>query len=253
MILDVFIICLLFVIGLLLSELYIILGLKLPKKSLVPNTCDNCNEFYKWYELIPIISFLINRGKCNYCNKKLSLFYPFLELLTGIMFSLSYIFYGFSYEMLAMLIICSLLIIIYVSDFKYYIISNEPLVIFSFLILLFKFLFFGWRTLLISLVSGLIIFLFMYGIRFLGTIIFKKEALGGGDVKLSAFFGFTLGIRLSIVSLIMSSFLAFPYAIYCSLSKVDKEVPFGPFLITALLIVFVFMEQIKSFLSIVFY
>ena len=81
---------------------------------------------------------------------------------------------------------------------------------------------------------------------------FKQESLGGGDIKLSMFFGFVLGIRLSIVSLVVGSFLAFPYAVYFSLSNKQKEIPFGPFLIVGLYLVFIFMEPINSFLSIMF-
>ena len=92
----------------------------------------------------------------------------------------------------------------------------------------------------------------MFIIRFLGTKFFKKEALGGGDVKLAAFFGFVLGLRLSVVSLILGAFLAFPYAIYLTIKGKDKEIPFGPFLVLGLDIVFIFMNYIDKFLSIIF-
>ena len=92
----------------------------------------------------------------------------------------------------------------------------------------------------------------MLVIRHIGNIIFKQESLGGGDVKLAMFFGFMLGIKLSIVSLVVGSFLAFPYAVYCSLTDKQKEIPFGPFLISGLFLVFVFMSHINSFLTIIF-
>ena len=65
-------------------------------------------------------------------------------------------------------------------------------------------------------------------------------------------FGFAFGIRLAIVSLIIGSFLAFPVAIYYSLVGKDKEIPFGPYLVTGLFIVFVFMDPIRHFLEIIF-
>ena len=115
-----------------------------------------------------------------------------------------------------------------------------------------KFYYFGFHTFLISLCSGILILVFMLIFRYIGNKIFKQESLGGGDVKLSMFFGFVLGIKLSIVSLVIGSFLAFPYAIYCSLSNKQKEIPFGPFLISGLYMVFLFMDAINSFLRVMF-
>lgn len=231
----------------------VILGLKLPLKNReFVNICDNCNHRYKWYEMIPVFSFLLNRGECKYCHRNLNLWYSFLELLSGLLFSFSYMIYGFSYEMILMICITLLSVIIFVSDFKYFIISDEPLIFFSIFILFLKFVFWGFETFLISLCSGILILVFMLIIKYIGDRIFKQESLGGGDIKLAVFFGFVLGIRLSIISLVLGSFLAFPYAIYSSLSSKIREIPFGPFLISGLYLVFLFMEPIKSFLTIVF-
>ena len=253
MIVDIYIIIGLFFLGVFFGELAVIVGLKCPlKEKEVLNICDNCNSKYKWYELIPIFSFFLSKGECKYCDKELSLWYPFLELLCGLLFSFSFMMYGFSYEMIIMIVLTLLAIIIFVSDFKYLIISDAPLFVFSLLVLFFKFYFFDFQTFLISLCSGILIFIFMLCIRFVGNKMFKQESLGGGDIKLSMFFGFVLGIRLSIVSLVVGSFLAFPYAVYFSLSNKQKEIPFGPFLIVGLYLVFIFMEPINSFLSIMF-
>ena len=120
-------------------------------------------------------------------------------------------------------------------------------------LLLLKLYYFGFPTFTRSIYSGLIMFVFMLVIKALGDKIFKRESLGGGDVKLVTFFGFVFGVRLSFVSVVLGSFLAFPYAMYISLAKKDREVPFGPFLILALLIVFIFMDPIKSFLNLFVY
>lgn len=253
MLFDIYVICFLFVIGLFVGEVAIIIGLKGPLRTKdYANCCDNCNHPYKWYELIPVISYFLNRTTCPYCKKDLSLVYPSMELLTGLLFSFSYMLYGFSYEMIVMILITILSCIIYISDFKYFIILDKPLAIVSLLILIFKYVFFGLETFIISLCSGFLIFIFMMIVRYIGNRMFKQECLGGGDIKLSVLFGFMLGIKLSIVSLIIGSFLAFPYAIYAALSNEKKEIPFGPFLITGLYLVFVFMDPIRNFLSIIF-
>lgn len=253
MLFDIYVICFLFVVGILAGMVSIIIGLKghLKIKEYF-NCCDNCNNIYKWYELIPIISFFISRGECRYCKKELSMMYPVLEIMSGMLFSFSYVIYGFSYEMIIMIILTILSLIIYVSDFKYYVILDGPLFLFSIIILAMKFAFFGFETFLVSLCSGILIFIFMMIIRYIGNKIFKQESLGGGDIKLSMLFGFMLGIKLSIVSLVIGSFLAFPCAVYYSLTDKSREIPFGPFLVTGLYLVFVFMEPINRFLSIIF-
>lgn len=251
-IIKIYTIILLFLIGTFLGITFVVIGLKLPIKRKNVNLCDNCDIEYKWYDLIPIVSYFKNHKKCPKCGHKLNFLYSILSIITGLLFAISYIRYDFSYEMITMIIITSLTIIIYVSDFKYYIILDSPLIVFSLLILIFKLIFFGLKTFFISLISGLLLFLFMYFIGLFGKILFKKDSLGGGDVKLAAFFGFTLGVRLSIVSLIIGSLLAFPSALYSSSSNKNREIPFGPYLITGLFIVFIFMEPIRSFLTIIF-
>lgn len=250
---EIYIICFLFIVGLLAGKISVIVGLKMPlKEKDYFNNCDYCNKRFKWYELIPVVSYFINKKKCRYCDNKLNYWYPILEFISGILFSLSYVRYGFTYEMLIMIVLTMLLVIISVSDFKYFIILDQPLILFSFIILLVKIFIFGFESFLISLCSGVLIFMFMLMVRYLGNRIFKQESLGGGDIKLAMFFGFLLGIRLSILSLICGSFLAFPYAVYSSLTNKDNEIPFGPFLVGGLYLVFMFQEPIKSFLSIIF-
>jgi prepilin signal peptidase PulO-like enzyme (type II secretory pathway) len=116
-----------------------------------------------------------------------------------------------------------------------------------------KLYYFGFRTFIISLVSGLILFIFIMIVKLLGDKAFKQESIGGGDIKLITMFGFVFGVRLALVSLVVGSFLAFPYALYCSIKKSNREIPFGPFLITALLFVFIFMEPIKNMLNLLIF
>ncbi len=250
---DIYVIVLMFLSGLLLGTLAVLIGLKKPLKlKRFGSYCTNCNEQYEWYQLIPVVSFFFNKGKCPYCHKKLSIWFPILEMFSGIMLPIAYSVYGFSYELIIVAIIIFLTINIFVSDFKYFIILDEPLIIFSIVVLMLKYIFFGFKVLLLSCCSGIFVFIFMYCIRFLGTKFFKQEALGGGDIKLSTFFGFVLGLRLSVVSLILGAFMAFPYAIYFTIKGEQREIPFGPFLILGLDVTFLFMSYIDKFLMIVF-
>ncbi len=250
---DIYMLLLLFVTGLVFGLLAILIGLKRPLRlKRIGSYCINCNEQYEWYQLIPVLSFFLSKGECPYCHKKLSYWFPILELLSGLLFSFSYIIYGLSYELIIMLILVFLSINIFVSDFNHFVILDGPLLVIGIFVLLLKYLFFGLKVFLLSFCSGALVFIFMLFIRFAGTKFFKQEALGGGDVKLSMVFGFILGLRLSVVSLILGAFLAFPYAIYFTIKKKDKEIPFGPFLIVGLDLVFLFMSYIDKFLMIIF-
>ena len=247
---DIILIIFLFFIGLVVGLLSVMIGLKFPiKKKNLNNICDCCDNEFSLIELLPIVSHFINDGKCKYCNNKLNKWYLVLEVVSGILFSLSFIIYGLSYEMMVMILIVILSTIIFVSDFKYYIINDSPLIVCSIIILLFKFVVFDLKTFVLSFISGLVLFGFLFVMRLIGNALFKYDTLGGGDIKLSFVFGITLGIRLSIVAVILGAFLAFPYAIYVGVSKKPREIPFGPFLVTAFLIVFLFMDSIKYFLN----
>ena len=92
-------------------------------------------------------------------------------------------------------------------------------------------------------------FLFMYIIMLLGKFMFKEEALGGGDVKLLFVLGLTLPIMSSFLSLILATLIAFPISLYLLLSKKDKIIPFGPFLVLGTLIIFLMKIDINTVIN----
>lgn len=244
----------LFIVGASLGSFFTVIGSRLPKDESIikPRShCDECNHTLKWYELIPILSYIFSGGRCRTCNAKISRMYPLIEILSGALFVLSYFAFGFSYNTLIMFILSSLLIIIFVSDFKYYIILDSPIIISSILILIIKYFDVGLKTTGIYLLSGLGMFVTMYLIKLLGDKMFKRESLGGGDIKLSFVIGLTLGFRLALFSLVLASFLALPYACIQIIRKQEgKEMPFGPFLVSSLTIIFIFIEYFNSLLNI---
>lgn len=176
-----------------------------------------------------------------------------LNLFIGIVNSLvlvtSYQEFGVSYEFFASIIIAALVITIFVSDFKYLIILDSPLVISSILILILKYCYFGLKSVGISIASGIILFILMLLIGKIGKLIFKREALGGGDIKLSIVIGIILNLKLGLVAIILSSILAMPYALGAMMLSKDREVPFGPFLVGSLAIVFIFIEKFTNLIT----
>ncbi len=240
----------LFILGSIFGSFFLVLGTRLPKnESLIyPGShCEYCNQELKWYDLIPIFSYLFNLGKCRYCKENLSIIYPVVELATGLAFVSAYLIFGISYSFFACLLIFSLLIIIFITDFKYYIILDSPLLLTSIGIFALKWYYYGFKTALLAVLSGIIMLLIMLMTKKFGDFLFKRESLGGGDIKLAFVLGIILGIRLSLISLILSSFLALPYALGSAYLSEKKEVPFGPFIISAATIVFIYMDKFINF------
>ena len=173
----------------------------------------------------------------------------FIGVINALVFLISYYNFGLSYEFFASLIIAGLVLIIFISDFKYMIILDSPLIISGLLILILRAYFYGFKNMGLSLLSGIVLFLLMLIIGFIGKKIFKKEALGGGDIKLAGIIGLILGLRLGLVSIILSSLLALPYAVAALLLNKDNEVPYGPFLIASMAIVFLFMDKFNNLIA----
>ncbi len=245
-----------FVIGTIMGSFFNVIGHRLSKNesAIKPRShCEFCGHILAWYELIPIISFLIQGGKCRKCRAKLSWWYPLIEIITGLFFVGCYLYYGFTYDLLLALIISSVLIITCISDFNYLVILDEVLVVSSLAALVVIFLKEGFNGLIISLLSGLLMFFFMLMVKIVGDKAFKRESLGGGDIKLSLFIGLVLGYKLSFINLVLASFLALPVAFYYLVKLKDREVPFGPFLIISTFIIYIFSTQILEFIDLLIY
>lgn len=242
----------LFVIGSSLASFYCVVATRLPEglSIIKPSShCLNCHQKLKWYELIPILSYIFLKGRCRYCHSKIPLYEFITEISTGILFSLAYLYFNFSYSFYIALLLISLMVLIFVSDFKYMIILDSPLIISSLLIFCLKWIYFDLTTALLSIVDGLLLFLIMLAIGFFGKKVFKREALGGGDVKLSFVIGLTVGLQYGLMVLVLSTFLALPYAVFSLLTNSSHEVPYGPFLISALCIVFFYYDKFSYILN----
>lgn len=230
----------LFIIGIICGWLFDKIGRKLPKnkKIFTRERCNNCGYYFPLYERIPFISYFISSGRCNMCRCRLDSLEVVNELFTGLLFSFSYYVFGYSLDMFIALGIVALLMIIVVSDLTYYVILDEVLVtlnIYFIVILLFKV---GLVGTSMHIISGTFIFSLMYLIMLTGNLIFKKESLGGGDIKMMFTSGLLLGPVVGVFSIFIGSFLALPVSLIIMKLKGDKIIPFGPFLLVALLILY---------------
>lgn len=259
-------IIIIFIIGLLLSFFFSKWGYRLPigEDVLEPSKCDKCNHKLKFIEKIPVLSYIIQKGKCNYCNQKISWTYLLYELMTGTFFALTYIsFIGEDspkVKILFGLVFLSGLIIIIYSDIKYMIISDEILIVFTSLVVIFK-LYISFRNeeiitlldlgyeLIFMIIDAAIMYFIMYVIKKLGDLIFKKESLGYGDLKLLIYIAIVMGYKESIIIIFLASVFALIPSIINNYKKDKVMLPFGPFLAFATIILFLLKVDFNSLLE----
>ena len=236
----IYIICF-FILGLVFGSFFCCVGLRLSKNEKFINersVCDNCGHILAWYDLIPVFSYIVLRGKCRYCHTKVSIINPFIEVVSGILFALSYYSFGISLELVLALNIVALTMIIFASDLTYMIIPDEVIIFFSVVFIILEFMIGGFKGLGLSLISGVSLFLFMYLLMKLGNALFKKESLGGGDVKLLFVLGLVLDPFLGLIAIFLASFIALPVSLYLLYKNKEHMIPFGPFLLISFLIIF---------------
>ncbi len=219
--------------------------------------CDKCKRKLSWQDLFPLFSFLFLQGKCRYCRKKISFYYPLVELITGIFFVfVSSLGLGLLKTFL-LLGIVSLFIVIFFTDLKYMLIPDEIqvlLLIFSFFYRLecssFCLFEFG-KTLFASFFGGIIVSLPLVFLFFLT----REKGIGFGDVKLGFNIGFLFGIKAGFFVLYISFLIGGAVSVLLLLLKrkrLKSKVPFGPFLVFSSL-VFIFFPQDLYFLLKIFF
>ncbi|MGI6329922.1 MAG: prepilin peptidase [Bacilli bacterium] len=249
--LDIYII-LFFILGSIMGSFYNVVGDRLPlEKSIIkpPSHCPNCQKKLTFIELIPIISYLLQLGKCRKCKTKLSISYLLSEVGTGLIFVLCYLTFNLSNELLIALVFSSVLIIVIISDLKYLIIPDE-LLLFGGICLFIIRLIMG-SSFLTLLINVFIPFLVLLLIKIFGDFLFQKESLGGGDIKLMPLFGLVLGWELTLVSIFFSAFLALPISLVILHLKRTNIIPFGPFLSLSAYIIYLSKLDISWIINLI--
>lgn len=211
--------------------------------------CHNCNHKLRWYELIPIISYIIQGGKSRCCKTRIPISYLIVEIVTGALYITAYHSFGLTKELIISLIFISSLIVIIVSDIEYMIILDEIVASSCIIIIILELIFFGLEVTAENILSGTLAFITMYGIKLVGDKLFKKESMGGGDIKLMFLFGIVIGYPLSICDIFLATFIAFPVAICLLLSRRDNLIPFGPFLAMAAILIHISKVDITSIIN----
>lgn len=210
--------------------------------------CFSCSKDLHWYELIPLFSFLMLRGKCLKCNSKISYQYPIVEFITGMIFVGMFIKFGLTPILPLYLLVSSLLIVIAVYDFKHMIIPDTMVIIFAILSFMVLYMtnslssFLSISNISLDLFAGPILFAFFAFF----WLVSGGKWMGFGDAKLAIGVGFLLGLSGGIFAIMLSFWIGAIVSLSLILLQKIKiakfklsfksEIPFAPFIILSVFI-----------------
>ncbi|MFH1208192.1 MAG: prepilin peptidase [Candidatus Omnitrophota bacterium] len=218
--------------------------------------CPHCKAKIPWYENIPLASYLLLRGKCFRCRKPIAFRYFLVELAAAGIALWLWQRYGLSVEFVASAIFFAMIIVVTMTDFETGLIPDQITYAGMILGLGLSVAGYGhftqafWYQKLLASGAGLLTgggILLLIG--WLGKLVFRKDSMGGGDVKLLAMIGAFVGVTKVVLIFFLAPFPALPLAIWQRFVKKEETIPFGPFL--ALTGAFIFMEgdAVLNFLS----
>ncbi|TWT09018.1 A24 family peptidase [Planomicrobium sp. CPCC 101079] len=227
-----------FIFGLVFGSFFNVVGLRVPKKESIaypPSHCTKCNRQLTAIDLVPVLSFLFLRGKCRTCGSEIHWVYPLMEFITGALFTLSFLHFGFTPELVIALLFVSLLVIITVSDIAYMLIPDRVLLPFAALLLVLRFVIQldSWWDSLLGAVIG-------FSLLFLIAVV-SKGGMGGGDIKLFLAIGLVVGTVGTLMTLFFASVIgAVAGIIQLRVTNKGRKtpVPFGPSIAVGALIVY---------------
>lgn len=235
---------LIFLAGLILGSFYNVAGLRIPaKESIVMprSACPSCGHTLAPLELVPVISYLVLKGNCRKCGKRISPLYPIIELMTGLLFAAAPLLLGWSMELIIAWALISLMVIIFVSDVMYMLIPNKILLFFTIVFLLLR-IFIPLDPWWDPLAGGLAGFMIPFFIA-----VISKGGMGGGDIKLFALVGLAIGLKGVLLSFIFAMLLGAIFGVaglIAGLVKRGEPMPFGPFIAAGTISAYFFGQDV---------
>jgi len=191
--------------------------------------CPGCGAPIAGYDNIPVVSWLLLRGRCRACHAPISWRYPLIEVATAGVWAFAASQHGFGLEGLRWALFGTILLGIAVTDVREYIIPDEFSLGGAVLGVAFSLLD-GWSGLWHALLGATVGFVVLWGVGALGTMVLKEEAMGGGDVKMMAMVGAFLGWQGVLLTIFLGALLGSIVFVPISLLGNKKLVPFGVFL-----------------------
>ena len=244
-----------FLVGLIFGSFLNVLIHRLPlEQSLfkpLRSVCPECQKSIKWYENIPIFSYIFLKRKCSNCNKPISALYPFIEILTGCVTLILYMNYMLNFELIVLVTLFYTLIVLSFIDLKYKEVPDYLLIISVILVFLIGdlsniLLFTGGFALL-----ELVVTFYIQNIKAKITknkALKNQSSLGSGDMPIAGVIGGLLGVQLGLSAIFLATLLALVPAVYNLISSKEIETPFIPYLSLGLFITLSTKFNIFSFI-----
>lgn len=236
---DIFFGVVIFVLGLIIGSFLNVCIFRLPKQVSIAasrSACPACGTPLKPWDLIPMLSYVFLGGKCRYCKAKISVQYPLVETLTGALYLLLYLRFGLVWPLPVYLALVSLLIVISAIDISHMEIPDGLIVAglivggVQLIASIFTPHFGAWHSYVIGFFAGGLPLLL---IALVCTYALKKDAMGGGDIKLMAFCGLIISWKLVITAYLISVVAGAVFGLVLmalNKRKSSDAIPFGPFL-----------------------
>ncbi len=232
-----------FLFGLVVGSFLNVLILRVPvKESLLKRShCTGCGHTLSWYDLFPLFSFLLLKGRCRYCNRKISWQYPMVEFFNGLFWVLTFAFCGPEWETCLKCLVISALLALSVIDER----TKEIPVGFNIFIAVMGCVnlalnIYDWKACLLGAVSVSAFLLLLYYMT-------KGRGIGGGDIKLMAAAGLFLGLKLTLVAFFIGLVLACViHLLRMKLQNKAHELAMGPYLSAGILLSIWFGERIAA-------
>lgn len=238
---------LIFIYGLLIGSFLNVCIYRLPRDESIAfpaSHCPSCSTSLKWYDNIPLFSYLTLQGRCRYCKDKISAQYPIVEVMNAIIYLVLFYKFKLSVDFIAYALITSALIVVFFIDLKHMIIQDKlivTIVLFEILHKLALYFTDGEVALKTSLLGA-----FLAGLLFLFIVVASRGGMGDGDITLIAALGFILGTRLIFLNIFLSFLIGAVVSVGLLGFKIKTRkdpIPFGPFIIIAFLLVLLFGES----------
>ena len=219
-----------------------------------PSHCPSCKTAIKPWQNIPILSYVLLKGQCKHCHTAISLRYPLVELLTGLVFAICAWKFGATWTALAAMVFSAYLIAMIFIDADTQLLPDQltlPLMWGGIVFHLAAYLLqadWGITTLVDSLLGAIIGYLSLWSVFQLFKLVTGKEGMGYGDFKLLAALGAWLGISVLPIIIIMSALVGLIFAIIMKVAK-NQPMPFGPYLAISGWLVLIFNQPIAQFIQ----
>ena len=207
--------------------------------------CPQCGHELKWWELIPVISFLVLKGKCSQCNSSIDWQYTFVEIFTGLIFLILYLRFGFTINFYIYLLLFSILIILSGIDIRFRIIPDIvtiPALVVGFIVSI-VFSHITYLNSILGIIAG--------GGSLLLIAYLSRGGMGGGDIKMMAMVGAFACCEIAFMSILLGSFIGAINVLILIIihdkKSVKSSLPFGPYLSFGVLISILYYQRIIEY------